>query len=90
MNKSELINGGEQILASIKEEDIFGISSPQECVSDEFLPFVQKWTESLVEYAKNISNKEMREDLLSLWIYNGRRVSSDRIKYAIMILNSLK
>lgn len=84
----DLILRGNQILSSVKTEDIFGINSPQECVDQSFLPFVIEWYEDLVNYATSLPNGDERDTILSLWIYNGRRVSTARISKAIDILEN--
>ena len=89
MTKMQLISEAKRILQLIREEDIFHMESSEECVSEENLPYVKKWNDDLYEFSQTIENRVVADELCSLWIYNGRRVSRERINRVIQLLEKL-
>lgn len=76
------------ILQKIKIGDIFGIGSQEEYIDDKTLPIVQRWSQEVHDVgAKSLI--PLGQELCDLWLLNGNRVKSTRIKRAIEILKQL-
>ena len=88
MKKETLIEQANNILSLIHVEDLFHIGSLEECVDERYIPMVKQWVNDLHVYASKIDSK-LGEMLLNQWYFNGRRVSSQRIKQAIAILEQI-
>lgn len=83
-----LVNEAETILQKIKVGDIFGIGSQQEYLDDKILSTAMQWTQKVHDVGA-MSLTPLAQELRSLWIIDGNRVSSARIKRAVEILKQI-
>ncbi len=90
-SKEQLIEEGNAFLTCVKKAYLHGNDTPQEDVMDkENIKKIIKWQEQVEDFVEKYGLNTQRERLTDCsWLANGSRVSVERIKRVIEILDSV-
>lgn len=92
MKKTDLISQGEELLSCVKKRNIFGADFADEnCMDDDDIKRLQTWLERVEEFVEKQGLECQKKRLAdNSWIVNGERVSVERIKYILSIIESVE
>lgn len=90
--KEQLIEEGNALLACVKKAYLHGNDTPKEDVMDkDNIEKLVKWQEQVEDFVEKYGLNTQRERLVDCsWLANGSRVSVERIKRVIEILDSVE
>lgn len=92
MKKTDLISQGEKLLSCVKKHNIFGADFADEnCMDNDDIKRLQTWFERVEEFVERYGLECQKNRLTdNSWIVNGERVSVERIKYILSIIESME